>query len=241
MGRWLIWDWNGTLLDDVGAAVAALNRMLARRGAKPISVGHYRRRFGFPVRPFYAELGVDLEKWDWDEICEDFHRFILEEPQAVRAQARAALERAASAGFRQCVLSALRQDKLEAALRAAELRGFFEHVFGVDNLDGASKLQRGRELMAKLEPLKAPPILIGDTLHDAEVARDLGADCILVGCGHQLPERLAVSGFPVVADLDEAVTLAAREGCLRHKGAECATIRSFEVDRVQLGGENHGC
>ena len=215
MDRWLIWDWNGTLLDDVGAAVAALNRMLVRRGAQPISVAHYRRRFGFPVRPFYAELGVDLAKWDWDEICEDFHSFILEEPQAVRASARPALERAAAAGFRQCVLSALRQDKLEDGLASAGLRGFFAHVFGVDNLDGASKLQRGRELMARLGELEAPPILIGDTLHDAEVARDLGADCILVGCGHQLPERLAAAGWPLAADLIEAVELAAAASAKR--------------------------
>ena len=60
MEKRLIWDWNGTLLDDVAAAVGALNRMLVKRGARPITIEHYRRRFGFPVRPFYAELGVDL-------------------------------------------------------------------------------------------------------------------------------------------------------------------------------------
>ena len=116
MKRTIIWDWNGTLLDDVAAAVAALNRLLMKRGAKAISVEHYRRRFGFPVRPFYAELGVDLERWDWDEICEDFHRFVLEEPQQVRAEASTALMLAQERGWRQCILSALRQDKLASAV-----------------------------------------------------------------------------------------------------------------------------
>lgn len=213
MEKCLIWDWNGTLLDDVAAAVGALNRMLVKRGAQPVTVGHYRRRFGFPVRPFYAELGVDLEKWDWDEICEDFHNFVLEEPQAVRAEARPALELAASLGFRQNVLSALRQDKLEAAIGAAGFRGFFDNVFGVDNLDGASKLQRGRELMAAIGPSADRPVFIGDTLHDAEVAHELGARCVLVSCGHQLPERLVAAGCPVADSLVAAVRLVvAQEG-----------------------------
>ena len=204
----ILWDWNGTLLDDVAAAVGALNRMLVKRGARPITIEHYRRRFGFPVRPFYAELGVDLAKWDWDEICEDFHTFVLEEPQAVRPDARAALELAASLGFRQSILSALRQDKLEAALAANGFLGFFDRIFGVDNLDGASKLDRGRELMASLGPAADAPVFIGDTLHDAEVARELGGRCVLVSCGHQMPDRLAVAGCPVAATLADAVRLA---------------------------------
>ena len=208
MEKRLIWDWNGTLLDDVAAAVGALNRMLVKRGARPITIEHYRRRFGFPVRPFYAELGVDLAKWDWDDICEDFHNFVLEEPQAVRPDARDALELAASLGFRQSILSALRQDKLEAALAANGFLGFFDCIFGVDNLDGASKLDRGRELVAAIGG--GAPIFIGDTLHDAEVARELGGRCILVSCGHQLPERLAAAGCPVTDTLADAVRLAAR-------------------------------
>ena len=115
MEKRLIWDWNGTLLDDIDAAVNALNRMLVSRGASPITVDRYRRCFGFPVKPFYAELGVDLEKWDWDGICEDFHAFVAAEPQRLRDDALAALGRARDLGFRQCVLSALRQDLLDEA------------------------------------------------------------------------------------------------------------------------------
>ena len=208
MQRCLIWDWNGTLLDDVAAAVNALNRMLVKRGAQPITVERYRSRFGFPVRPFYKELGVDFDKWDWDDICEDFHSFIAAEPQEVRVEARPALELAARLGFRQSILSALRQDLLERALAANGIDGFFEHVFGVDNLDGASKLQRGRELMAALGPGAGETVLIGDTLHDAEVASALGARCILFSGGHQMPDRLAAVGCPVASSLVEAVRLA---------------------------------
>ena len=217
MEKRLIWDWNGTLLDDVSAAVNALNRMLVSRGASPITVDHYRRRFGFPVRPFYAELGVDLDRWDWDAICEDFHAYVAAEPQAVRADAKSALSAARDMGFRQCVLSALRQDLLEESLERNGLRGFFDLVYGVDNLDGASKLDRGRELIAAIGSGAGTVTLIGDTLHDAEVAKALGADCVLVSCGHQTAERLAVSGCEVVPSLTDAVESAAvASGKLSH-------------------------
>lgn len=204
--RYLIWDWNGTLLDDVDAAVAALNRMLVKRGVAPTTREYYRAHFGFPVRPFYAELGVDLEKCDWDGICEDFHAFVAEEPQTVRPAAREALEAARSAGFRQCILSALREDLLRRDVRKAGLAEFFQSVCGVDNLDGASKLSRGKELVAALGD--GGFCFIGDTLHDAEVARALGGACVLVACGHQRGDRLAAAGVPVAEDLVSAVRLA---------------------------------
>ena len=209
MEKRLIWDWNGTLLDDVSAAVNALNRMLSSRDAAPITVEHYRRRFGFPVRPFYAELGVDLDKWDWDEICRDFHSFVAAEPQNVRDDAFAALSLARDLGFRQCVLSALRQDLLDEALERNGLRGFFDFAYGVDNLDGASKLERGRELVAAIGSGARDAIMIGDTLHDAEVAKALGTDCILVAYGHQSPDRLITAGCVVVPTVTDAVRSAA--------------------------------
>ena len=122
MANHIIWDWNGTLLDDVGAAVNALNRMLSARGVAPTTREYYRAHFGFPVRPFYEELGVDLAHEDWDRICEDFHRFIGEEPdQRPRSDAAAALERGGALGCRQSILSALREDLLRRDVSAAGL------------------------------------------------------------------------------------------------------------------------
>jgi phosphoglycolate phosphatase len=208
MEKCLIWDWNGTLLDDVSAAVNALNRMLVKRGVEPVTREFYRRRFRFPVRPFYSEIGVDLDKWDWDDICVDFHSFVAEEPQCVRADARAALEAAAGKGLRQCVLSALRQDLLLESLKRVGFLEFFDLVYGVNNLDGASKLERGKELAAALKDGISSAVIIGDTLHDAEVASALGAKCVLISCGHQDSTRFAELSHPVADSLVEAVMLA---------------------------------
>ena len=208
---YIIWDWNGTLLDDVDAAVNALNRMLAMRGVASTTRDFYRAHFGFPVRPFYAEVGLDLAREDWGRICTDFHQFIGEEPnQHLRPDALDALRHVSDHGGHQSNLSALLQDHL---LRDTAREGdpsFFDAIFGFDNLDGATKLSRGHDLVAHLratgllEP-DQPLFFIGDTLHDAEVGSALGATPILVDGGHQNGDRLRASGQTVVPSLLAAV------------------------------------
>ena len=207
--RLIIWDWNGTLLDDVDSVVSALNRMLAARGLAPTTRDYYRAHFGFPVRPFYAELGVDLAHDDWDRICIDFHRFVDREPKILRPDAPTALQLARDAGWRQTILSALREDLLRRDVAAAGIADYFGTICGVDNLDGASKLSRGCDFVRELEQRGGVSELffIGDTLHDAEVAQALGARCILVDGGHQTAERLAAAGVPVAPTLTDAVRL----------------------------------
>jgi len=203
---YLIWDWNGTLLDDVDAAVNALNRMLAARSLPLTDRTFYRAHFNFPVRPFYSLLGMDPDH-DWEAICEDFHAFIAAEPQHLRADTRAALARARAGGLGQSILSALRQDLLLRDTAREGVRAFFEEIYGVDNLDGASKRARGYELLEVLKPRLAdrPLYFLGDTLHDAEVGTALGATVILVAGGHQSAERLAASGCFVAPSLVAAV------------------------------------
>ena len=48
-------------------------------------------------------------------------------------------------------------------------------------------------------------LLIGDTLHDAEVAAAADVDCVLVAHGHQSKERLKQSGAQVVDSLEAIV------------------------------------
>ena len=208
---YIIWDWNGTLIDDVSAAVNALNRMLALRGVAPVTREFYRAHFGFPVRPFYAVVGLDLEKEDWDKICTDFHQFIAEEPnQHLRPDALAALQFVHDRGGHQSILSALRQDLLLRDTTREGVQDFLDARFGVDNLDGATKLSRGHDLTTHLKKTgllvpSQPLFFIGDTLHDAEVGTALGATPILVEGGHQNGDRLRASGHTVVPSLLAAV------------------------------------
>ena len=201
----ILWDWNGTLLDDTQAALDTLNIMLARRGAKPIGMGFYRDHFRFPVKPFYKSIGVCLENEDWDALAKEYHDLYAEQPKRLNSETMAALERVKRAGARQSIISALRQDLLDEATAFYGVAPYMECVYGVDNLDGASKLDRALELLTRIDG--DDPVVIGDALHDKEVADALKVRCVLCAQGSHALWRLQEVA-PTGETLLKAVTLA---------------------------------
>jgi phosphoglycolate phosphatase len=192
MIRHLIWDWNGTLLDDVEACVGAINRMLDRRRLPGIDTPTYRRIFDFPVIRYYTQLGFDLDAEDWNAVAIEFHEHYgeLARSATLRDGVIDVLDVLADAVAGMSVLSACEQTILERMLVEHGIRRRFGHVSGLDNLHASSKLENGRRL---LETLDLPPheiVLIGDTNHDHEVASALGIGCILLAGGHQSESRL---------------------------------------------------
>lgn len=69
----VIWDWNGTLLDDVGPALASVNDMLERRKREPITLRQYYDYIGTPIRRFYERL-FDLNAVDYAELLKEYNR-----------------------------------------------------------------------------------------------------------------------------------------------------------------------
>ena len=201
----VLWDWNGTLLDDTEASLAAFNAQLEKRGAARVGMDFYRAHFAFPVKPFYALCGVDPDREDWDEIAREYHASYAAEPKALNREAIAALERVKAAGARQCVLSALRQDLLDAALDSFGVRGYFDLAYGSGDLYGGSKLDRARQLVDRLSGFDL--VMIGDATHDKEVAAALGIRCVLCAQGGHSADRLRAVA-PTGDTLLEAVGLA---------------------------------
>ena len=205
----ILWDWNGTLLDDTAAALATLNIMISGRGGTRIGMPFYLDNFAFPVRPFYDRIGIVAHDEDeWNAIAREYHETYLRQPKGLNADAVPALEAAKSAGCAQSIISALRQDLLDEQTREYGVAGYFERICGSDNLHGASKLSRSRELMRSLAAL-APQsfVLIGDALHDKEVADALGIPCVLCAQGSHAEWRLRAVA-PTAATLPDAVALA---------------------------------
>jgi phosphoglycolate phosphatase len=200
--RHVIWDWNGTLLDDTQAGVNAVNGMLAARRLPLIDMPYYRDVFGFPVRDFYSTIGFRLEEEDWDAMARDFHdRYLADATARLHAHALCALACFRDAGAGQSILSASEQGILDAMLASYGIAHYFEAICGVDNLYGHSKRELGRSLLARLALDPASVLLIGDSLHDHEVAADLGVACLLISQGHQSHARLARCGAPILESL----------------------------------------
>ena len=193
----VVWDWNGTLLDDTQAALDTLNIMLARRGGRPIAMDFYRDHFAFPVKPFYESIGVRLGDEDWDALAREYHDIYAEQPKRLNAEAIAALDYARERGCRQSIVSALRQDLLAGITEELGVAGYMDFVYGVDNLDGRSKVDRARALVADISRSYGRPnhgapdlVFIGDSLHDKEVADAVGVRCVLCAQGSHAAWRL---------------------------------------------------
>ena len=211
MTRYVIWDWNGTLLDDTAAALETLNDMLAKRGSPEIGMEFYRDNFRFPVKPFYEKIGVVLEGEDWDALAREYHDVYAAKEKRLAADAKEAVLEVRRRGAGESIVSALRQDLLERDTERFGIRRDMDWLFGVDNLDGRSKTDRAKEALSTICGKKGvspdETVLVGDSLHDAEVASAIGVRCILYGGGSHSPARLAAAGL-VAATLLEAVGLA---------------------------------
>ncbi len=215
----ILWDWNGTLLDDTDAALRTLNIMIEERGGKPIEMPFYLDNFAFPVRPFYDKIGIVAQNEDeWNYIAREYHEVYLRQEKSLNRGAFAALEAAKAAGCRQSIVSALRQDLLEEETERYGVAGYFDYLYGSNNLDGASKLSRARELMKHLLSTQTPKhpktqtpdqhiVLIGDALHDKEVADALGIPCVMCAQGSHAAWRLRAVA-PTADTLEEAVKMA---------------------------------
>jgi phosphoglycolate phosphatase len=181
--------------------------MLRERGAQEISMEFYRDNFAFPVRPFYTKIGMVLENEAWDDIAQEYHDVYAMQPKRLNRDTIAALETVKKAGLKQSVISALRQDLLNGDMVNYGVGEYFDRVFGVDNLDGASKITRAKSLLAELNADPADIIMIGDSLHDKEVANAIGVKCILTAQGSHAGWRLREVA-PTGDTLLEAVELA---------------------------------
>ncbi|MDI6774399.1 MAG: HAD hydrolase-like protein [Verrucomicrobiota bacterium] len=200
--RHIIWDWNGTLLDDTAACVEALNRVLGRRGVPSVTREQYQEVFGFPVRDYYRAIGLTFTPGEWDALTREFHDHYAETSQnaPLREGIRETLEALRRQGAPMSVLSASETVILDRMLRARGIRDFFEHVCGLSDLNAHSKLEIGQKLMARLDLQPAEALLVGDTTHDWDVARALGCQCALLAGGHQAERRLRACGGEVIAN-----------------------------------------
>ena len=204
----IIWDWNGTLLDDTQACVNSVNKMLADRNLAVLTVEQYRDTFGFPVSDFYDKIGFKLGNEDWDAMAVEFHDLLLSDDSvSLHSDSKCVLTALRKRGFIQSVLSASKQSILDSMLSDYELMDYFKWVRGINNLYGDSKMSMGRELVQEMGVSPEDIVIIGDSLHDHEVAEDLNINCLLVACGHQSYERLAQTGVKVFHSLSEVVDI----------------------------------
>ena len=182
----ILWDWNGTLLDDLAWCMATINTLLKRRGLPALdTIEDYHRVFGFPVKDYYRRVGFDFEREPFEILAAEYIDFYHSDlsrvalfPDAIETLAAFQLR-----GLRQVVLSASELGNLLTQMKPFRVDSFFDEILGIRDIFAAGKIDLGKAYIQRAKPEKA--VLIGDSAHDKEVADALGIECVLVARGHQ--------------------------------------------------------
>lgn len=201
----VIWDWNGTLLDDLQIGIEAMNILLRRRGLPLLTVERYKRLFTFPVKDYYAAIGFDFNAEPFEkpaiEYMDEYFKLL---PQAtLHKGTKELLDWLNNRGVKQMILSAMEQDALEKSVADLGITDCFSDICGCSNHYANGKVEQSLDMMNRLNIKSSEALLVGDTLHDSEVAGKIGCQCVLMAHGHQSADRLADAGNTVIADFTE--------------------------------------
>ena len=185
MADHVVWDWNGTLWDDLPQVHLAVNAALREVGADPLELSEYIRLFARPLPLFYRRvLGRDITPSEWEQID---HHFLMSYESSLHGarlatEASKALEMVARSGATQSILSLYPHDPLNSLVNELGIAHYFTRIDGLRGLSGRSKVGlfglHLRTAAAGIAPHRV--VMIGDTDDDLAAAREAGSTCILI-------------------------------------------------------------
>jgi phosphoglycolate phosphatase-like HAD superfamily hydrolase len=204
----VIWDWNGTLVDDHDVVIESVNAVMAAYDGPPVTSETYLDRYHRPVHRFYEYLlGMSITDDHWhriDSIFNDhYHSRLHAVPLAPNAEQ--ALASVARLGHTQSLLSMWRHDLVTREAGRHGIASWFQRIEGNRTRSGDPKSVSLRLHLEALDLIPSDVTMIGDTLDDFDAAAAIGARIILV-TGSQNPDKLRATGAPVVDSLTEAIT-----------------------------------
>lgn len=202
----VVWDFNGTLLDDLDVAIAAVSDMLARRNMPAMTRQRYYESMEMPIIRYYEKI-FDLKQDPFEVLSREFVEGYEKHFSLARLAdgAGEAVAHFARLGARQVIISSFEQGRLRAMARELGIAGCFDGILGADNIRSESKVERATRWLEDSGAAGGSILVVGDLVHDWEMARALGADCVLLDCGHQAREDLLRCGCPVIHSLRQLV------------------------------------
>ena len=181
----VVWDWNGTLWDDLPQVHLAVNAALREVGAPKLGLPEYIRLFTRPLPVFYRRvLGRDITDSEWERINHRFETSYVAGLHLARLarEAPRALETVAGSGATQSILSLYPHEPLNALVHRLGIAHYFTRIDGLKGLSGGSKVGLfGSHLKAAARGI--PPhrvVMVGDTDDDLAAATEAGSTCILI-------------------------------------------------------------
>lgn len=203
----IIWDWNGTLFNDVELCAGIMNLLLTQESLPNISIKKYKEIFTFPVIEYYRIAGHTFENKSFEVLGRQFmiEYELRKNNCSLFPEVYEILRKIKSMNINQHILSAYEQKSLNNILIHYSISDFFQNIVGLDHIYAHGKINLAHKLISGIRSNGSAGnvLLIGDTVHDYEVAKEINTDCILISHGHQDKERLLKAGVPVLDNFSE--------------------------------------
>ena len=201
----VVWDWNGTLVDDTWLFVDIMNGVLKNRNLNGITLDDYRDVFDFPVQDYYLKLGFDFQNEPFESSGLDFIKIYDSrkfEPQLFD-DTISTLNTLKNSGCTHSILSAQNVNTLKKSVTHYQLDGMFEYISGLKDHYAIGKVDQGKYLIKNLPFDLNEVAMIGDTEHDYVVAKEMGIKCFLMDRGHNSTKRLQSKQTQVFSSFSE--------------------------------------
>jgi phosphoglycolate phosphatase len=203
----IIWDWNGTLFDDVAWCVECMNTMLMKRKLPVIhDISTYHSVFCFPVAQYYRNVGFDFHQEPFEDLAKEYIDLYHSNKSGnckLYTNAEKVLATIKNRRLTQCILSASEMSNLHSQMSEFDIEDYFDEILGLPDIHAKSKIDIGFDYMSRKKIKDA--LLIGDTVHDYEVATALGIDCVIIPNGHQSREKLLLYEIPIIEDISHVI------------------------------------
>lgn len=204
----IMWDWNGTLLDDLQINFEIENTLLSKRNLPEMkSIEDYHRIFTFPIIKFYEKMGFDLENERFEDIARDYtyeyeKRFHEAE---IFEDAESTVRQLTGLGINQIILSMTENKWLFSQVSFHGIDHLFSDILGTGDIYAKSKVAIAKRWMAEKGAEGKDVLFIGDTTHDYEVAESIGCDCVLIARGHNAESVLKETGAAVLENIGQVI------------------------------------
>jgi phosphoglycolate phosphatase-like HAD superfamily hydrolase/ADP-ribose pyrophosphatase YjhB (NUDIX family) len=184
----IIFDWSGTLVDDLGPVVEATNKVFAEFGKPPFTVDDFREKFRLPFTDFYRE---HLPEATFDQLEAHYHTSfkLLQETIEPLPGALEILQWCRSVGMKVFLLSSIHAEHFAVQGERLGLKEYFDRAYTMV-LDKRHKIL---ELLAEYDLNPHETMFVGDMQHDVDAARKGGVLSCAVLTGYDSLAKLTAS------------------------------------------------
>ncbi|NLK12959.1 MAG: HAD hydrolase-like protein, partial [Candidatus Phytoplasma sp.] len=187
----IFWDFNGTILDDLDLCYNILNEMLVNHGKKEVTKDIYLKIFTFPIKTYYEKAGFNFEETSFESLADEFIKKYQKASLDLKLHEGLieAVHHFKEKGVKNVILSASKIDNLIEQVEHYQIKNLFDDILGISDVYAHSKVDIAKKYIQENGYQNTKKLMIGDTLHDAEVAKSIESKIILYTKGHQAKER----------------------------------------------------